>query len=290
MKRLNKVLALILSIFIMASCLTSCKSSDYKKALSYLDEGKYSDAAELFKELGDYKDSEAKLKASNYKLATKSLKDKNFDKASKLFSALGNYKDSKDMLAQTGWEAIKDYIMKNGEKKDDGIYYYTVADTTDEYIKQLFPDSENTFELSCYEKESHINIERNCLSGYGIVDIIRFSNSYDLNIMSGYRATAALLMPVNEEYFSIAADKYTGATIGTMVDNDGTELVIPGITVTEFDTYSDDGKMPKGFQKATVERINGNLSYALHIAKENGFNGKLSDLGFKNIEKSFVVG
>ena len=57
---MKKLVALILALSMMFA-LCGCASSDYKKAQELFEKRQYSDAAELFKKLGDYKDSKVKL-------------------------------------------------------------------------------------------------------------------------------------------------------------------------------------------------------------------------------------
>lgn len=62
MKRRILTITLVLALCL---CLTGCKSSDYKKAVGLQDSGDYQAAAEMFKALGDYQDSAARLGTCN---------------------------------------------------------------------------------------------------------------------------------------------------------------------------------------------------------------------------------
>ena len=60
-KQYEKILIALLLIFALALPLVSCDSSKYKNAIELISSGNYEEAYVLFKELGDYKDSEEYL-------------------------------------------------------------------------------------------------------------------------------------------------------------------------------------------------------------------------------------
>lgn len=60
MKRIKRVLCIILAGLMMSS-LVACDSIDYKKAIEMCNNGNYEEAIEIFRNLGDYKDSAERL-------------------------------------------------------------------------------------------------------------------------------------------------------------------------------------------------------------------------------------
>lgn len=76
--------------------------SQYKNALSLMEEKQYKEAIKTFELLGDYKDSKERISDAEeaileekYNYALKLLEQKEFEKASIEFDSLGDYKDSK---------------------------------------------------------------------------------------------------------------------------------------------------------------------------------------------------
>ena len=56
-----KNIAAVVLVLAMIFLLTACKSKDYKAAVALYEEGKYTQAAAMFDQLGDYKDSQDML-------------------------------------------------------------------------------------------------------------------------------------------------------------------------------------------------------------------------------------
>ena len=74
---------------------------DYEKALELLENKEYDKALKLFKELGDYEDSEDQVKkleqwAKDYAAAVKLIEDGKPDEALEAFKKLGDYADAKE--------------------------------------------------------------------------------------------------------------------------------------------------------------------------------------------------
>lgn len=89
---MRKLFALILSL-VMLGMLTGCDSSDYKKAVSLYESGEYTQAAEMFKALGDYEDSADMVKACNYQIALELTGAEKYQEALIVFLSLGDYED-----------------------------------------------------------------------------------------------------------------------------------------------------------------------------------------------------
>lgn len=89
---MRKLIALILSL-VMLVMLTGCDSSDYKKAVSLFESGKYAEAAEMFVALGDYENSAEMVNACNYQIAVELTKAGKYQEALGMFVSLGDYED-----------------------------------------------------------------------------------------------------------------------------------------------------------------------------------------------------
>jgi len=92
-KNLKKLTALLLVAALVFS-LTGCSIIDYKKAVKAMEAGSYAEASEMFKALGDYKDSAEKAKECDYEVASAQLADGDYLAAREGFRALGDYSDS----------------------------------------------------------------------------------------------------------------------------------------------------------------------------------------------------
>ena len=138
------------------------KNIDYRHAEALTDSGKYDEAEAMFKELGDYKDSQEMIKYINgeklfeegkydkaeaifkelgqeekfkdklYQQAERIFESGDYNKATALFEELGDYKDSKDKIYQCGeiwlkngaYSMAADVFEELGDYKDskDKIY------------------------------------------------------------------------------------------------------------------------------------------------------------------------
>ena len=79
--------------------------SKYNAAVELMDNGKYEEAITAFEALGDYKDSQDRIKESKYQNAVSLLNECEYHKAATEFSALKDYKDSRE-LSFSAWGEI----------------------------------------------------------------------------------------------------------------------------------------------------------------------------------------
>lgn len=79
--------------------------SKYNAAVELMDNGKYEEAITAFEMLGDYKDSQDRIKESKYQNAVSLLNEGKYHKAATEFSALKDYKDSRE-LSFSAWGEI----------------------------------------------------------------------------------------------------------------------------------------------------------------------------------------
>lgn len=87
------IIALILSL-LMVTMLTGCDSTDYKKAVSFYENGEYAAAMEIFEALGDYEDAPAMVASCSYQLALNLVNQGKYQEAQAIFLSLGDYEDS----------------------------------------------------------------------------------------------------------------------------------------------------------------------------------------------------
>lgn len=87
---------------------------EYNSALKFEENGKYSEAKVAFENLGDYGDSKTRAQACAYSEAKVALESNNFDTASKLFIDLGDYGDSKEMVKECSYRQALS-LMENKE-------------------------------------------------------------------------------------------------------------------------------------------------------------------------------
>ena len=110
-KKNKKIIAIISPLivvvvaFIIVLNAVIIPGNNYKKAVAFMDEGKYAEAIVAFTELGDYKDSAEKIKECNYILALGFEKEGKTAEAAIAFGKLGDYKDAKEK-SFTLWNEI----------------------------------------------------------------------------------------------------------------------------------------------------------------------------------------
>ena len=122
-------LLVIVAFFICAIILPNTKGQKYKKAQEYLYDGLYTEASEIFSELGDYEDAPRLLLESRYEEANRLLRDQRYQQAMDAFQALGEYRDSaekildcyfglgEDAYGQENYEEAVDYYLQAGQSE-----------------------------------------------------------------------------------------------------------------------------------------------------------------------------
>lgn len=90
-----------------ALSMTSCNSSDYKKATALYEEGNYAEAAEKFEALGDYEDSAAMAKTSKYAEAKALYDAADYESAKSIFQELNDYEDSASMVSACDYQSAE---------------------------------------------------------------------------------------------------------------------------------------------------------------------------------------
>ena len=112
-KKMIKKLSLVLLIAALMLTVTGCSATDYKTATELMDNGNPAAASEMFKALGDYKDSASLATACDYAVAKSTYDAGNFEQAAALFTALGSYEDSEAMASQASDKALAKKLVGN---------------------------------------------------------------------------------------------------------------------------------------------------------------------------------
>ena len=121
MKKTIKNLALVLLIAALMLTVTGCSASDYKTATQLMKSGDAAAASEMFKALGDYKDSAALAVACDYTVAKDTYDAGEYEKAAELFTALGDYEDSAALASQAADKAIAQKLVGEWFSAEDDV-------------------------------------------------------------------------------------------------------------------------------------------------------------------------
>ena len=121
MKKTIKNLALVLLIAALMLTVTGCSASDYKTATQLMKSGDAAAASEMFKALGDYKDSAALAVACDYTVAKNAYDAGEYEKAAELFTALGDYEDSAALASQAADKAIAQKLVGEWFSAEDDV-------------------------------------------------------------------------------------------------------------------------------------------------------------------------
>ena len=130
MKKTLKKISLVLLIAALMLTVTGCSASDYKTATQLMESGDAAAASEMFKALGDYKDSAALANECDYTVAKDTYNAGEYEKAAELFAALGDYEDSEAMAIQAGDHALAQKLV--------GEWFSAEADVTDLFTDAIY--------------------------------------------------------------------------------------------------------------------------------------------------------
>ena len=122
---------LFLFAFAYLMYLATADFRSYGNAVALFEQEKYSEAAEIFEELGDFKDCDEMLSESRYEIACDLKSERDYHNAIEAFEALDGYKDS-DYLIKTCYYALGhqaySFNSKVGSDYAKAIEYFTLAD------------------------------------------------------------------------------------------------------------------------------------------------------------------
>ena len=82
----------------------------YNSAVKLVEEGNYDEAMDVFKSLGDYKDSKEQILATKYAKGIYLRESKDFNGAEQIFKELGDYEDSQTQITETYYAKSKNYM------------------------------------------------------------------------------------------------------------------------------------------------------------------------------------
>ena len=155
-------------------CLCSCKSFDYKDAVSQYDAGQYQQAKEIFTELGDYKDSTDFVKKCSYADAISQYDAGQYQQAKKAFTELGEYEDSAEFVKKCSYTYSIQQMEKGNIKEaaklleelgeyEGSTYYLGLCFLQEENYASAIASFEKVTEASEYYAKAVAGIETcNC--------------------------------------------------------------------------------------------------------------------------------
>lgn len=130
MKKTIRKLALMLLIAALLLTMTACSATDYKTATQLMASGDAAAAAEMFKALGDYKDSAAQATACDYTVAKSTYDAGEYEQARTLFTALGDYEDSAALVTACDY-ALARSAYDAGEYEKAAALFAALGDYQD---------------------------------------------------------------------------------------------------------------------------------------------------------------
>lgn len=159
MKKLIVLILLCSMIFTV-----SAEEARYNHADKLYKQGKYSDAAEIFEELGDYEKSETKYTQSKYREAIELLKNESFEEALEIFKTMPKYKDSKKYINKANMRILRrdyakaDSLFKEGKFEEALVIfehlssYHDSKDRAKATRKEIVREEREEQELGFYNK------------------------------------------------------------------------------------------------------------------------------------------
>ena len=115
-------------------------SQKYNVAMEMLENEKYDKAAEEFKKLNGFRDSEKKINECAYLKATEALENKNYDRAISEFETIVNYKDSKEKIDECYYK-WGEYATSNNNLLEASTYFEKCLeynDAEEKYNESLY--------------------------------------------------------------------------------------------------------------------------------------------------------
>lgn len=101
--RLRKITAVVLTVF-MLLCMTGCEELDYREAVQLYNARKYTEAAALFDQLGQYEDSAELRIRCDYWVAVDTMSAGDYTSALTQFQALNGFEDSDARVAECKYQ------------------------------------------------------------------------------------------------------------------------------------------------------------------------------------------
>ena len=124
----------------------------YSKADSLMEEGRYTEALAEFEALGEYRESNIRIKVCQYNIAVGIMNEHEYERAITAFEALGDYNDSKDKISECKYN-IANNLMSEG-KYDEAIAVFQALgdykDSIDIIIEYLNATASNLMKEGKY--------------------------------------------------------------------------------------------------------------------------------------------
>jgi len=210
----------IVLVALMLLGLTACDATEYNDAVSLMEDEKWDAAAEIFSQLGDYKDSAELLKECNYNLAEEFFEKEEFDQAIDLFMSLGDYNDSKERIIDCNYEkAYLFYLDKNYEEAVPILCSAENHSDSSLLLRKILFDIGNeefvpevelaTESLNAYEKDFVDDMFSNIFSGAGSFTVEPDLNNPDVKAIStSYMNLTALRKRYNDIFTEDVVAKF----------------------------------------------------------------------------------
>lgn len=117
-------------------------AAKYNEASSMLEQKKYSEACDIFTDLGEYQDAPDKALLSQYSLARSYVNSSEYAKAYQLFTKLDNYKDSKEQIKLLEIPMLKENL-KNCNIRDTFYFgYFNSSEYSSRNIEWIILDKQ----------------------------------------------------------------------------------------------------------------------------------------------------
>lgn len=130
------IIAGIIAIICITVIPAKINEKNYTSANQLMSEGKYSDAVNVYAELGDYEDSAEKLKAAKYAQASQLEKEEKYEEAKVLYAELQNYEDSMAKVSSCTYN-IAINALDSGKYDDAKALFESIPDYADSKDKAL---------------------------------------------------------------------------------------------------------------------------------------------------------
>ncbi len=202
-------ITLLITLFIIPN-------SKYNSAQQLADSGKYYDAINIYTELGDFKDSKAKVLETKYRQACAGLENGEYEMAASLFDGISDYKDSADKRLEcfyqhanqcinnedysTAAEILSELTSYKNSKELIKECWLKLAQT--EYDNKNYKDGLEWYKkIPSYDKKS--TLFRNLVINYAkdLIDSYKFKTAVsELSAISDYKDAKELIKKAKYGY------------------------------------------------------------------------------------------
>ena len=144
--------------FSAAGRLEGVTEAHYLQASKLFDAGLYADAAGIFLEMADYRDSQEKARESNYRIALSARDAEEYDQAMGLLTGLGDYRDAQAQL-QAVCYLLAEQKMAANEREGAGVLYLEAGDYLDARLKAndvLYQIAQEHYRTGDYERAGEL--------------------------------------------------------------------------------------------------------------------------------------